>query len=69
MKEYITIDFLEKDITVKSGSGSPQHTTAKLLNYSLQVNKFKCQPLYYIHFGTNTTEKGINHLYTPPAIG
>ena len=37
----------------------------KVLNCNLEVNKFKLQSHYYIHFQTNTLGKGMNPLILP----
>ena len=35
---------------------------AKVLDYALVESSFKLQSCYYIHFKTNTFEKGMNYL-------
>ena len=43
---------------------------ANVLDYGLEVNKFKFQLCYYIHFWTNIFGKGIEHSYLPaPSYG
>ena len=34
-----------------------------MLDYSLEVNKLELQSYYYVHFQTNTLEKGKNPLF------
>ena len=40
----------------------------KMLDCRNEVSEFKLQPGYYIHYQTNTCEKGMNPLI-PSAIG
>ena len=39
---------------------SPCSVMAKVLDCSLEISKFKLPSHYYVHFLTNTLEKGMN---------
>ena len=40
----------------------------KVLNRGLEINVFKLQSRYYLHFRTNTTGKGMSHLIPQPWV-
>ena len=42
--------------------GSPYEVVAKVLDCDIVVSEFELQPHYYVHFRTNTLEKGMNLL-------
>ena len=47
------------------GSGCPRGVMVKALDCGIVVSKFELQSCYYIHFRTNTLEKGMNVLILP----
>ena len=42
----------------------PHGVMIKTLNYGIVVSEFKLQLSYYVHFRTNTLEKGMNLLFS-----
>ena len=48
--------FMNKFYFTRTGGG----VMAKVLDCGLKVNEFELQPRYYVHFWTNTIEKGMN---------
>ena len=58
----ITFVFIKIPVT-RWGSSSGVMT--KVLDCGLEVNEFKLQLCYYIHFWTNTLGKGMNPLISP----
>ena len=46
----------------------PSINTANVLDFGLKTNKFKFQLCYYIHFWTNSLEKGMNPIYFPKLL-
>ena len=52
---------IEHFLFMNAARGSPLGIMSKVLNWLLEVSKFKLQLLYYVHFQTNSLgkEKGI----------
>ena len=57
-------DSFNKKVTHKP-LGSPCGVMVKALAYGVVVSEFELQSRYYVHFRTNTLEKGINPLIFP----
>ena len=48
-----------------NSGGGPWDVVANVLDFDTVVTKFKLQSCYYVHFWTNTLEKGKNCLISP----
>ena len=47
---------------IRIRKGSPDDVMAKVQDYSLKLSKFNLQTHCYVHFWTNTVEKGTYHI-------
>ena len=50
------------------GGGCPRGVIVKVIDCKIVVSEFVLQSHYYVHFLTNTLEKGMEPLY-PPSYG
>ena len=75
----MTNDFFEKVATLNSACycrffrknsprGCPRGAMVKAMDCGIVVSEFEHQSRHYLHFRTNTFEKGMNPII-PPAMG
>ena len=64
---FVMIDQLSF-CTYSSLVSCPHDAMAKVLDYDIEVSKFKLQSHYYVHFLTEFLVKGMN-IIIPPPIG
>ena len=53
--------------SIKNKSSGSRSVVVKVLNFDAVVNDFEIQSRHYVHFRTNTCEKGMNTLI--PLVG
>ena len=48
--------------------GCPRSVMVKAIDYEIVVSEFELQSRYYVHFRTNTLDKGMNPLILPAMV-